>query len=42
MIGKSLPLIGAETRNCNSDARPGTEKTIGLKERNGVGALTGI
>jgi hypothetical protein len=39
MIGRSLPVTGAETRMCRSTARPGAGSTTGLIEKTGAGAL---
>lgn len=41
MIGRSRPVVGAETRICRSTRRPGTDTTTGLTEMTGVGVLTG-
>jgi hypothetical protein len=41
MMGKLVPVIGAETRNLRSTRRLGAGKTIGLMEKAGVGEMTG-
>ncbi|GGO36845.1 hypothetical protein GCM10008949_41320 [Deinococcus humi] len=41
-MGRSRPVMGADTRICKSTVRPGAGSTTGATETTGVEALTGM
>jgi hypothetical protein len=42
MIGRLLPVVGAETRTWRLTARPGMDIVTGLMDMTGVDALTSM